>query len=129
MSIPYKPIGYSSVSPYLLIKSVQAVIDFLVVVFGAKELRRFNRSDGSIKHVEVMIEDSVIMIGGAMEDWPTVSSHIHVYVRDVDAAYQRALEVGAQSIQAPAHTGEDPDKRSGVVGPAGNSWWISTQVE
>jgi uncharacterized glyoxalase superfamily protein PhnB len=48
-------------------------------------------------------------------------------VADVDAAYQRALAAGAESVQAPVKK-DDPDKRGGVKDPGGTTWWIATQV-
>jgi PhnB protein len=129
MPIPAKPSGYSTVSPYLIAAGAQAVIDFLKQAFGAEELRRYDISDGSIMHAEVRIGDTVVMLGDAGENWPAVPAHLHVYVDDVDATYQRALEAGGLSVQPPQRKGQDPDRRGGVKDPAGNTWWIATQVE
>jgi PhnB protein len=128
MPTPSKPPGYSTVSPYLIAAGAQAVIDFLKQVFGAKELRRYDLPDGSIMHAEVGIGDSVVMLGDAGENWPPVRAHLHVYVDDVDATYRRALEAGGVSVQVPERKREDPDRRGGVRDPAGNTWWIATQV-
>lgn len=124
-----KPEGYSTVSPYLIAIGAQQVIDFLKKAFGARELRRYEMPDGSIMHAEVRIDDTVVMIGDAGKDWPAVPSHLHVYVDDVDEAYQRALRAGGVSVQPPERKGDDPDRRGGVKDPAGNTWWIATQVE
>jgi PhnB protein len=123
-----KPEGYSTVSPYLIAAGAQQVIDFLKKAFGARELRRYDMPDGSIMHAEVRIDDTVVMIGDAGKDWPAVPSHLHVYVDDVDEVYQRALRAGGVSVQAPEREGDDPDRRGGVKDPAGNTWWIATQV-
>lgn len=128
MSAPYKPDGYNSASPYLIVNDAEAAIEFLKHVFSGTELRRHDRPDGRIAHAEVRIDDTVIMLGEAVDGWPAQPSQIHVYVADVDAAYQRALEAGAESIQAPEKR-DDPDRRSGVKDPEGNSWWIATMVE
>jgi uncharacterized glyoxalase superfamily protein PhnB len=53
---------------------------------------------------------------------------VHVYVPAVDATYQRALAAGATSVQAPVKK-DDEDKRGGVRGPGGVTWWIATRVE
>ena len=124
----YKPSDYSTVSPYLIVSGAQEVINFLKEVFGATDLRRFENPDGSINHAEVQIEDSVIMMGEAAGGWRSEPAHLHVYVRDVDEIYRRALKAGAQSVQEPVRKGSDPDKRGGVKGPGGNTWWISTQM-
>jgi len=52
-----------------------------------------------------------------------------VRVDDVDAAFAAALSAGGVSIQEPERRGIDPDRRGGVRDPAGNTWWIATQVE
>jgi PhnB protein len=128
MAATFKPDGYSTISPYLIASGAQRVIDFLKQTFGARELRRYDMSDGSIMHAEVQIGDTVVMLGDAGENWPAVPAHLHVYVQDVDATYERALEAGGVSVQPPERKGEDPDRRGGVQDPAGNTWWIATQV-
>ena len=128
MGTRFKPEGYPAVSPYLIAAGAQQVIDFVKQVFGATELRRYDMPDGSIMHAEVRIGESVVMIGDAGDSWPAVPSHLHVYVADVDATYQRALTSGGVSVQAPVRKGDDPDRRGGVKDPAGNTWWIATQV-
>jgi PhnB protein len=128
MSGSYRPKGYSTVSPYLVADGAQRLIDFLERTFGARPLRRYDLPDGSIMHAEVKIGDTVVMIGDANEKWPAVPAHMHVYVDDVDAVYRGALEAGAVAVQPPERKGEDPDRRGGVKDPAGNTWWIATQV-
>jgi PhnB protein len=124
----HKPVGYTTVSPYLIAAGAQQVVDFLKHTFGARELRRYDLPDGSIMHAEVQIGDTVVMIGDAGEKWPAVPAHLHVYVKDVDATYRRALAAGGVSVQAPERKGDDPDRRGGVEDPAGNPWWIASQV-
>lgn len=124
----YKPVDYNSVSPYLIVHDVPAVIDFLERTLDASPLRRHLHADGSIMHAEVRIGDSVIMLGGAQPDWPNSTCHVHIYVPDVDETHARALANGAEEIQAPIRKDGEDDKRGGVKGPAGNSWWFATVV-
>lgn len=128
MSIAWKPQGYSSVSPYLIAEGAERVLAFLEEVFSAVPLRRYETPDGSILHAELRIDDTVVMIGDAGDGWSATSAHLHVYVQDVDAAYERALAAGGVSVEAPRHREGDPDRRGGVKDPAGNTWWIATQV-
>lgn len=79
-------------------------------------------------HAEVRIDDTVVMIADGVDGWPPVPSHVHVYVRDVDATYRRALEAGAKSVQEPVKK-EDPDKRGGVKDAGGTTWWIGTKID
>jgi uncharacterized glyoxalase superfamily protein PhnB len=124
----YKPDGYTSVSPYLIVDGASATIDFLRRVFAADEIRRFAGPAGKVMHAEVRIDDTVVMITDGADGWPPVPSHVHVYVRDVDETYRRALEAGATSVQEPVKK-EDPDKRGGVKDAGGTTWWIGTKID
>lgn len=124
----YKPAGYNTVSPYLIVDGAARTIDFLRNAFSATELRRFPDTTGKIRHAEVRIDDTVVMIADGVEGWPPVPSHVHVYVADVDATYRRALAAGATSVQVPVKK-DDADKRGGVKDKGGTTWWIATKVE
>lgn len=114
MATGYKPDGYNSASPYLIVKDAAATIAFLKEVFGGEELRRFSAPDnGRIMHAEVRIGDSVVMLADGVENWPPMPSYVHVYVPDVDATYRKALEHGAEAVQEPVKM-DDEDKRGGI---------------
>ncbi len=53
--------------------------------------------------------------------------HLHVYVPDTDAAYARALQAGATSIDAPRNAPYG-DRAAGVKDAWGNSWFIATYL-
>jgi PhnB protein len=129
MHAAWKPDGYSTVSPYLISRGAQRVVDFLEAAFDGTELRRYDMPDGTIMHAEVRIGDTVVMIGDAGGDWPAVPSHVHVYVEDVDASFERALTAGGVAVQEPKQRGGDSARRGGVRDPAGNTWWIATQQQ
>lgn len=124
----WKPASYPSLSPYLVVTGATKVIDFAQAVFGATVLRRFDRPDGTIMHAELRIDDSVLMLGEAGDAYPAFPSMLHVYVADVDAAYERALAAGATALEAPRSPEGESDKRGMVTDPCGNSWAISTQM-
>jgi PhnB protein len=128
MEPPYKPEGYSSVSAYVVADGAQGVIDFLIEAFDARQTRRYDAPDGSIMHAEVLIDDTVVMVTDGGGDNPTFPVWLHVYVLDVDATYRRALEAGGHPVDEPKRREGDPDRRGGVKDPAGNTWWIATQV-
>lgn len=123
----FKPENYSSVSPYLIVNGAQATIDFLVTVFDAKPLRSFPGDNGKLAHGEVRIDDSVLMFCDAVEGWPAVPAHVHIYVADVDATYASALKAGATSVQEPVQK-DDPDKRGGFSDAGGTTWWVGQQT-
>ena len=123
----YKPPKYTTVSPYLIVSGASATIDFLTQVFGATEIRRFPDPGGKLMHAEVRIDDTVVMLADGAEGWPPIPSYVHVYVKDVDAIYTRALAAGAESVQEPVKKA-DEDKRGGVKDAGGTTWWIATRV-
>lgn len=127
MTTSFKPENYNSVSPYLVVKNAGETIEFLMRVFDAEELRRFPGEGGRLMHAELLIDDTVIMLGDSVEGWPPLRSHVHVYVRDVDRVFQRALDAGATPVQEP-RIDEEGDKRGGVEGPGGITWWMTTQT-
>lgn len=124
----FKPEGYSSVSPYLVVDDAQATLNFLVAVFAATPLRIFPGESGKVGHGEIRIDDTVVMFSDAMDGWPSVPAHVHIYVADVDATYARALAAGATSVQEPVQK-NDADKRGGFRDAGGTTWWVSQQVE
>ena len=123
----WKPAGYTSVAPYLVVSDATATIKFLVDALDGTQLRTVLRPDGTIMHAEVRIDDTVVMLAQGNDQWPPAPSSVHIYVRDVDASYARALAAGATSIMPPARQ-DDPDKRGGVKDAGGTSWWLATQV-
>ena len=119
--------GKGSVRPYIYGKL--DLPDFVREVFGAKEVERLAYPKGGF-HIEAQIGDSVNVIEAA-ESFPPTSgatkNSIYVYVENIDAAYKRALEMGAVSIAAP----EDKpyqERACGVRDSFGNAWYISTYV-
>jgi PhnB protein len=121
----YKPSGYTSVSPYLIVEDAQAALAFINHVFGVNPLFVHRGENGAILHAEVRIDDTVVMLG-QMPGGP--GAHVHVYVPDVESAFQRAKEAGGTVVQPPMEKG-DGDRRGGVADQAGTTLWISTQMK
>lgn len=131
-----KPENEPTISPYLTIKGAKAAIEFYIQVFGAKEVGRLLGSDGSIGHCELQIGDSNIMLAEESPEWGNVSPTtlgdspvtITLYVEDVDATFQRALDAGAKQIMPLKD--EFYGLRVGVFSdPFGHKWHIHTPFE
>jgi uncharacterized glyoxalase superfamily protein PhnB len=117
--------GFTTVTPYVRMREA-GLLDFLIAVFDAKETFSIKGSAGGI-HREVRVGDSMLMIGeGGVEGTLQFSpAAFHVYVPDVDAAFQRALAAGATSLGEPAD--RPYGERAGFVTDAfGNHWYIAT---
>lgn len=118
---------HSTVSVYMITYEAPRIIDFIRDVFDGEVILRMDREDGTVAHASVLVDDSTIMIADGREDLPNFPVWLHVYVDDVDAVYQTALEHGAESVQEPADH-PDGDRRAGVKDPSGNLWWIGAPI-
>ena len=118
----YKPAGYTSVSPYLLIKDAETTLRFIEQAFGGVRLRIMPRDDGTTQHAEIRIDDSVVMMG-EIPDGP--AAHVHIYVPDVAATFARAVAAGGTVIH-PLTLSPDGDHRGGIADPGGTVWWLTT---
>jgi PhnB protein len=130
------PDGYHSVTPYLTIRNAAEALDFYKRAFGATEMFRMADANGKIGHAEIRIGDSPIMLS---DEFPEMSARspqaiggspvtIHLYVDNVDAFIERAVEAGATVVR-PAENHFYGD-RGGMLGdPYGHSWWIASHVE
>ncbi len=127
MNEEFKPRGYNSVSPYFVVNGASKLIDLLKLIFDAKELRRYDMTDGSIMHAEVQIDDSVIMMGDSSDKFSPTQQLIHVYVPNVDETFKKAISAGCQSIEPPKEREGDPDRRGSFKDFAGNTWSVGTQ--
>jgi len=121
--------GFTTVTPYIRVGEA-GLVDFLAQVFDARETFSGPGGGGGM-HREVLIGDSMLMIGeggaGAADVMPIRPVAFHVFVKDVDSTFRRAIAAGAMSLGDPAdrHYGE----RAGFVSdPFGNHWYIATPL-
>lgn len=129
MNAGYKPEGYNSLSPYLVVDNASALIESYIRIFDAVPLRRYENAQGKIIHAEVRIGDSVLMLSDSNEKYPAVTYFLHLYVSDVHKSYQKAIENGCKPISEPVNNGGgDPDTRGSFYDDAGNYWSVSTQT-
>ena len=123
----YVPKGLNDVNVYMHPMRAEPVINFLKHAFGAEELARHASPDGVVHHAEVRVGTSVLEMGEAHGPYQPLASVLYLYVPNVDAAYQRALQAGATSLSEPA---DQPygDRNAGVKDPFGNTWYIAAHI-
>ena len=130
------PDGYHAVTPYLIVKGASNAIEFYVKAFGATEMLRMPDEKGIVRHAEIRIGDSVVMLAdehpeiGAVSPSTLGGSPVSVllYVEDVDVVFNQAVAAGAEVLQ-PVTVQFYGDRRGGVKDPYGYSWYIATRVE
>jgi len=139
MSTPapsYRPDGYHSVTPYLVLDDAARAIAFYRDAFGAREVLRMDMPGGKIAHAEVEIGDSRIMLSDENPAWDSKGPKmiggtpvsLMIYVEDCDAVYAQALSAGAKSVM-PVQDQFYGDRSGSVEDPFGHKWHISTCKE
>ncbi|MBG6236172.1 PhnB protein [Pedobacter sp. CAN_A7] len=127
MKIPFKPNGYNSLSPYLVVEGANKLADLLKTIFDAKELRKYENGDGKIAHMELLLDDSVLMLADSTSTYPANTTMLHFYVPDVQLTFQKAIENNCEVVELPINKEGDPDTRGAFMDFAGNYWAVSTQ--
>jgi PhnB protein len=133
MSSEAKPISNDrqSVTPYMCIRNATAALDFYKKAFGATELMRLADPDGRIRHAELEIGNSKIMIVDEFAEFSEIRStqsfggspvNVFLYVDDADAFATRAVAVGAK-LTAPIED-KEYGRSGGLEDPFGLVWWI-----
>jgi PhnB protein len=128
MTVKPIPDGYHTITPYLTVTDAAAQIEFLQKAFGAEKRYSHSDPDGSIRHAEVKVGDSMVMIGQARDQWKPRPSDFYLYVENVDDWYKRAVLAGGKSLGEPTNQAYG-DRSAGVEDSNGNHWWIATHVE
>jgi PhnB protein len=136
MAVKPVPEGYHSVTPYLTVDDAAQAIEFYEKAFGAKERGRMEGPDGKIGHAELEIGDSLVMLSDALPQFTTkppkelggTSASVFLYVEDVDALVQQAVDAGA-TVDTEIADQFWGDRFGSVTDPFGHSWLISTHVE
>jgi PhnB protein len=122
------PRGFHTVTPYLVAADGGALLDFAERAFGAEDTQRIVGPVGGM-HGETRIGDTRVMMGGGVPGrefaGKFMKAALHVYVKDTDATYRKALEAGATSIGEPKDM-EYGERGASVKDPFGNFWYIAT---
>ena len=136
MASKVPPTGYHTVTPAIIVRDANKAIEFYKRAFGAEEINRMVGPDGSVMHAEIKIGDSIIMLGEENEQWGTrsplstggITGSLHIYVADVDMAFERALQAGAKE-RYPLEDAFWGDRYGKVTDPFGHEWGIATRVK
>ncbi|BBB68184.1 hypothetical protein UNDYM_3931 [Undibacterium sp. YM2] len=130
------PAAYRGATPYLIIKSAAAALEFYAAAFAANELVRLDDGNGKIMHAEISIGDARLMLADEFPDMGYrgpqslggSSVSIHLYVDDVDAVFGRAVELGAKAAM-PVADQFDGDRRGTLIDPFGHVWLLASRKE
>ena len=131
------PRGFHTVTAALTVRGAAQAIDFYKRAFGARERERMSGPDGqSIMHAELQIGDSIVFLGDefpgmgcrAPQSLGGSTGMLHVYVKNVDAAFARAVAAGAE-VRMPVADMFWGDRYAKVADPFGHEWGLATHKE
>ena len=130
------PDNYPRLIPSLAVSDAAAAIDFYCGVFGATVRMRMQAPGGRIGHAELELGESVLMLADEFPELGNLSPPsvggtpvtLLIYVEDVDAVFQRALEAGA-TVLRPVQDQFYGDRSGGFEDPFGHRWFVATHIE
>jgi|SRR5436305_10151210 len=130
------PEGYHTATPYLTVHDAAKAIDFYKRAFDATEVVKMDGPPGKIGHAELRIGDSIIMLSdefpGASVRSPKslggTTASVFLYVKDIDASFNKAVAAGAKSEQPPTDMFWG-DRFGKLSDPFGHSWAMATHKE
>lgn len=122
----YNREGFHTLSAYLRVAGGARLVDFFEKAFDARVISRELEKDGRLTHADLIIQDSRLEVSDAMPEAPPLPMTFILTVDDADAAYEKALAAGAESLEAPIDQ-EYGDREAGVTDPSGNQWWLTTR--
>jgi PhnB protein len=130
------PDEYPRLMPYLIVDGASSAIDFYRSVLGVTERLRMPGPDGRVGHAELELGDSLIMLADEHPEMDIRGPRafggspvsLHVYVEDADAAFQRAIELGAKTLR-PVEDRFYGDRVGRFEDPFGHRWDVATHVE
>jgi PhnB protein len=128
MSVPPIPEGFHTIVPNIIVNNAEGAIEFYKIAFGAEQKLRLTTPDGKIAHCELIIGDSVLNLGDAMEGWVAHPLLAQLFVGDSDAVFNRAVDAGAK-VTMPMTDMFFGHRAGHLVDPFGGTWIISTQKE
>jgi PhnB protein len=134
----HAPAGHHTVTPYVIVPDARAAIDFYARAFGAVQTSFSADDSGKVRHAEVRIGDSPVMLAedfefrGVSAAHPgalggRTSLHMYLYVPDVDAMFAQAVAAGAREVM-PVTDQPYGERSGGVVDPFGHVWWMATHL-
>jgi PhnB protein len=124
-----------AIVPHIYVDGAADGIAFYNRAFGAIELLRIARHDGKILHAEILIGGSIMMIGDPDETFYAdprkfgrCTTSLHIFVKDNEALLRRAVEAGAEMVQAPTDMFYGANSAS-VRDPFGHVWVLLSWKE
>jgi len=136
MTSQVKPVpdGFHTVTPHLTVRDANHALEFYKKAFGAEVLHVMPAPGGKVMHAAIKIGDSIVMLadefpeyGGASTPPGGTGDALHIYIDNVDAAFDRAVSAGA-TVKMPVADMFWGDRYGQVLDPFGHRWSLATHT-
>ena len=122
-------------APQLFIPGGVSDISFYSKAFGAAEIRPWRNDDGSVHVAELCINGAIFHLHeerpmkGELEPMKVkgVTTLIGLFVEDVDAVINTAVEAGA-TLLSPAQDYDYGYRQGNILDPFGHQWMIEMKI-
>ena len=135
MTNSYLPDGYTSVTPYLVVKDAARALAYYHQAFDAKVMLRLEEPSGRVGHAEMKIGNAIIMLA---DEFPPLAVSpetvggsgvsLYIYVEDVDSFTEKAIAEGLEVLK-PVADQFYGDRTGHFKDPFGHLWAFGTHIE
>jgi len=130
------PPGFGTVTAYLTVDGGLAAMEFYKQAFGARELLRRVTPNGKLIHGQLRIGDTIVLLSDVFPDSNsaapsaigTTTVTLHVYSKDVDALWDRAVAAGAK-VSMPLENQFWGERYGRLIDPFGHHWSLAMRVK
>ncbi len=134
------PNGFTSITPFIVVKNPSEAIAFYKNVFGArvKDITEYPDGNGNkiIVHAELDFGNGFLQLGAANPDYKLVLPpdednacySLGIYVTSADQVFENAVECGAK-VREPLSSFVSGDRYGSILDPFGVRWSIMTRIE
>lgn len=133
MTDSYRPEGFATLTPMIIVSPATDALRFYEEVFGAEVTTRMDTPDGVLLHCETQVGNSRLQLMDPNPQFAAVASDpqsdqttfsLAIYLPDVDAALARARERGAVVREEAADFEVTGDRFASIRDPFGVRWTL-----
>jgi uncharacterized glyoxalase superfamily protein PhnB len=130
------PDGFHTITPHLTVRDAHRALEFYQKAFGAEVLDVAPAPGGKVMHAALKIGDSILMLNDEFPEYggdaaPSAKGgtgvSLHIYLENVDAAFERAVSAGA-SVKMPVMDQFWGDRYGQLMDPFGHRWSLATHT-
>ncbi len=131
------PRGYRTATTCITVVDVDSALAFYQAAFGAEILTRLSEADElPAMHATIKIGNSIIALNREAPERGVFSplslgaaaSQVHLYVDDIDASWERAIEAGA-IVHTAVYEAFWGDRTGILLDGNGHMWSIASKIE